>query len=342
MSNTATMTNQKIPINRVSAADMLITDERSAIESSMDSFNNYQADYSMTQDDPELSRNPNAPAQEKPKFTKSHGDSLNSDVANLSTTQEPLTESTSDHIEPVAQQVAQTQPANKPETNREYNMRVLREKAEVAEAENRHMKAMMANNAYQNQYQQPQQQRQSQPEPIEELKIDDDALIEGKQLKQYINNLKQEFKRELQGIKAQSAEASAETRLKMQFNDFGQVVNAENVKNFAAVYPEEYRTAMSSPDIYGQAVTLYRLIKGQEMDKIHTPQQPERRSYSEEDRRIEENLKKPRTAAKVGTYADTSTLGRLNEYSSGGRRMLTEADKAKVRERLDNSRRYSY
>lgn len=334
MSNNSTV-KQRIPINR-DLADTLITDSQSAISHGMNSFEEgLIADPSMMQDDAMLSRNPNQTV-EQVRAKKNYLDEVNKDIStnDLEVPQE-------EQSEVVHQQSAQQAPqVSRPETNKEYNIRILREQKETAEArasqaENYIKHMQMAN------YQAPHnnQQRQQAAPQEESIQIDDDALIEGKQLKRYMNQVQQKYDKQLQQIQAQTQTQGAISQLSYEFKDFLNIASPENLKNLESIYPDDYRTVMSNPDTISAGRTLYRMIKNYGISDLNAVQN-KHNTYEDADRRIQNNLAKPRTAARVGSMQDSTPLGRLNDYSSG-RRILTESDKQKVRERLDASRRFS-
>lgn len=352
MSNNPTIAN-KIPINRVPASEM-IHDTQSAIQAGLNDFQDsgMLADASLMRDDSELSRNPNIQAAPKKSYKTSHADQLNQDISQhggeIQETIEPVrgdietTSSEQSVDQPIQERQTLQQP--KQETQKEFNIRILRQKAEEAEERAARLENMLKQQQQYQQYQQPnqyqQQQYQQQVQPQEErINIEDDALIEGKQLKKYIQQLENKFTKNLQQVNRHAIESAAEARLKSQFSDFENVVSVENIKNFAAIYPEEYRSMQSNPDIYAQGKTAYTMIKNLGILDVNTPQP--QRNYQDTDRRIANNLSRPRTASQVGSQPDSSTLGSLGSYSNGGRRVLSEADKQRVRENLKQKRQFS-
>ena len=230
----------------------------------------------------------------------------------------------------------------KKESQKDFNMRTMREQKEAAE---RKMKEM--ENAYnqrqqwemQQQYKQP-QYNQPQQQTTDEINIADEELIDGRQLKKILAQAEQRNNERIQRLAQESAAMAAATRLKTQFTDFDRVVNTDAMKDLATIYPEEYQAALATKDVYAAGKTLYNMIKNFGILDMHDAPAPAQKqnTYQDQDRRIQNNLTKPRTAAKVGMQADGSTLGQLGDYS---RRVLTEADKDRVRQRLQQSRMYS-
>jgi hypothetical protein len=319
---------QKIPINRIPASELLrdeapmINDAQSAIDQGLSAFQGGTIDHSLLQDDPDLA-NPHQSA---------FAQTMNNAAA-----------------QEVAQEPTEAKPAR--ETNKEYNLRMMREQKEAVESELKQLKQQMGyqqqheyqhpiqynNNQRYNFAQQPQQQQ------YDLSKIADDALLEGRDFKLYLNQAKEELRQELQGVKAESAATAATARLRMQYNDFDQVVSKENIKDFAAARPPLYRSMLSNPDMYDAGDSAYWMIKKfileEDGQTSHNQQyQPQRQNYDDSQQRIQQNLQRPRTAAKIGTQGEATTLGRLTE----GRRVLTESDKQRTRELLEKTRKFGY
>jgi len=343
--NQFALANHRIPVDKSQSPSELIQDTQSAINYTMNSFSQdagMMADRSMMSDDPELNRAPvGRPVKEM--ATKTHADVLNSSADNTEQSEpsafvEAMTEAMQ---EPQAQQ--EVQPTPKKESQKEFNLRSMREQKEAAER-----KVKELENAYNQRHQWEMQQQYKQPQynqpqnPVQdEINIADEELIDGRQLKKILAQAEQRNNERIQRL-AQEAAANADaTRLKSQFSDFDRVVTDEAIKDLAAIYPEEYQSALSSKSVYAAGKTMYNMIKNfgiQDMYESAKPQQQKQIAYQDQDRRIQNNLARPRTAAKVGMQADGSTLGQLGDYS---RRVLTEADKQRVRDRLNNSRMYS-
>jgi len=333
--NTATL--KRIPVDKSQSPNELIQDTQSAISYSMNSFSQDEgmmADRSMMTDDPELNRAPaNRPLKEQGSQT--HAEPV--ETTEPSAFVEAMT--ADDAPAPVEQTVV---PAKK-ETQKDFNMRTMREQKEAAERKLKEME-----NAYnqrqqwesQQQYNNRPQYNQPQKQANDEINIPDEELIDGRQFKKILAQVKQEYTGELQRISQESAAMAAASRLKTQFADFDRVVNTDAIKDLATIYPEEYQAALATKDVYAAGKTMYNMIRNFGILDLHDAPAPAQKqnTYQDQDRRIQNNLTKPRTAAKVGMQADGSTLGQLGNYS---RRILTEADKERVRDRLKNDRMYS-
>ena len=206
------------------------------------------------------------------------------------------------------------------ESNKEYNLRILRERAEKAEQRAAELERMA-------QQQQPQQYQQA-PQEDEPFVFDDESLLEGKHLKKYDKNVDTKIKRLEQQI-AQYALLNTEQRLKNQFNDFDDVVSQENLKNFATIYPDEYRSMMSNPDLYGKGKTAYTMIKNLGLAE----------RYEMQEQKLAANKSKPRSAATSTSQVAETPLARVGDYD---RRVLTEERKMQLLQQVENAKRNSY
>jgi hypothetical protein len=207
---------------------------------------------------------------------------------------------------------------------KEDNIQILRRRAEEAERRNQEFERYIQS------MQQPQQQ-QKQAEPDEDdLGIEDDTYVEGKQLKKQIKYLKNEIrqtKKQFEEMNQASTQSSAELRLKSRYTDFDTVVNTDNIRKLAEEKPALYRSIMANPDLYDKGESAYELIKN-----VLKPDQ-----YVEEDRRIEENAKKPRSSAVAAPQASDSPLARFGDYD---RIVLTEERRNEVIKRLNQAKQY--
>ena len=223
-------------------------------------------------------------------------------------------------------------PSQPVETSKQMNLRLMRERAEAAERKQMEIErryAEMEKQLKQQQYASPQVQPQ---ETVKELdfNVPDDELIEGKHVKQIVNALKNEInqvKNQFSQINAQTAAQTAEARFQAQYPDAPKVLSSDNIKNFATIYPEEYKSMMSNPDPYAQLKTAYNMIT-----KFGLLEN------QEEDTRIAQNQAKPRSAASAGGSQTAQTpLSRIGDYD---RRVLSEADKERIRQQVAQAKQY--
>ncbi|HEY5267609.1 MAG TPA: hypothetical protein VII94_00555 [Candidatus Saccharimonadales bacterium] len=240
----------------------------------------------------------------------------------------------SDELNAVAEHLyptEQEQPAEKPQQNtaqdsqKEVNMRILRERAESAERRSLELERMVQMNMSQ------QQTSKIQIDDEDDFDISDDTYIEGKHLKKYVKNLKQELKntkRQFEEFNQQHAVNQAEMRLKSQFSDFDAVVSKENLEKLAAQKPALYRTILASPDIYDKGFAAYELIKN---GGILSDQ------YQELDKKIDDNRARPRSAANASPQSGDTPLARVGDYD---RRILSEERKDQLRRQVEEAKRY--
>ncbi len=235
--------------------------------------------------------------------------------------QEQMTENSNDKPQEIQSSVTQ-------ESQKETSMRILRERAETAERRSLELERMMQMNMSQ----QSQQNNKIQVvDNDDDFDIGDDTYIEGKHLKKYVRNLKQELKntkKQFEEFNQQNALTQAEIRLKNQFNDFETIVNKENLEKLQQQKPALYRTILANPDIYDKGYTAYELIKN---SGIITDQ------YQQLDKKVEENRSKPRSAANASPQSGDTPLTRVGDYD---RRILSEDRKDQLRRQVEEAKRY--
>jgi len=217
------------------------------------------------------------------------------------------------------------QESSKESSAREYTVREMRRRLEESE---RRAKELEEQVRQQRSAPQQSQDYSNGAQSSDEFNIGDDDLIEGKHLKKYVNNITRQFEQKLQEMSVQSAATSADARLKSQYQDFDNVVSQENLKSFQAIYPEEYASMMSNPDLYSKAKTAYTMIKNLGIAE---------NQYQDADRRLSENKTKPRAAASLAPQAADTPLARIGDYD---RRVLTEADKERLRKQVQEAKQF--
>jgi len=229
--------------------------------------------------------------------------------------QEPTTNNT----QPVQQNTAQ-------DSQKEANMRILRERAETAERRSLELERMVQMNMSQQQTNKIQMVDED-----DDFDVSDDTYVEGKHLKKYVKSLKQELrntKKQFEEYNQQNALTQAEMKLKNQFNDFDTIVTQENLRKLEAQKPSLYRTILSNPDVYDKGYTAYELIKHSGILE---------NQYQELDKRVEENRIKPRSAANAAPQSGDTPLARVGDYD---RRVLSEERKDQLRRQVDEAKRY--
>lgn len=221
--------------------------------------------------------------------------------------------------EAIAQQPIQEAQATQ-ETQKESNFRILRERAEAAERRSQELERMIHLN---------QQQPQPKVEEDDDMDINDDTYIEGKQLKKYVKKLKQELKETKKTFEEQNqrnAITQAEIRLKSQFTDFDAVVTKDNLSKLADQKPALYRSIMANQDIYDRGYTAYEMLRNSGYIN----------EYAQTDKRLEDNRSKPRSAANANPQTGETPLARVGDYD---RRVLTEDRKDQLRRQVEEAKK---
>ena len=220
---------------------------------------------------------------------------------------------TQDSNTPVEAQQEQQVQQQAPRDDREYNFKLMRERAEQAEFRAREAERYV--------------ESLKKPIPDSEFNIEDDGLVEGRHYKKQAQTVK-EIKDELTATRKQLEQfsmQSAEQRLRQSHPDFDRIVTKDNLDRLSEVKPSLYRSIMSNPDIYEKGDSA--------ADAIKMYLQPEK--YANEDKRIAENKAKPRNASTVGPQQSDSPLTRVGDYD---RRTLTEDRRRELRQEMEEAR----
>jgi hypothetical protein len=193
------------------------------------------------------------------------------------------------------------------ESNKEYNMRILREKAEKAERErDEMMRQILA-------FQQQQQPKVQEPIETEEdylasLGIEADSLAEGKHLKPLMKELRS-LKNELNQYKRQTVQDTIEVRLKSRFPDFDSVVNQSNLEMLRNANPVLAEAILATPDQFKQATLAYEMVKQYGIYKDT--------SYDQDKIVAQKNAAKPRPLASVSPQQGESPMSKANAFANG-------------------------
>ena len=203
---------------------------------------------------------------------------------------------------------------------KERNFRAIRQEADRAARERDD--ALRRLDEYERRYAPP--QRQVEPEVDIENEIDlnmkDDELIEGKQIKSVLKKMAAQQK----AFQRRSQESTAESRLRLQYNDFDKVMTIDNMRTFSDAYPELAKSINSTNDLYDKAVSAYQLIK--KFGIYEENAQP----YAAEKERAISNTAKPKPLASIAPQQGDSPLSRANAFAGG----LTEALKEQLRKEM--------
>jgi len=210
----------------------------------------------------------------------------------------PVAEPQDEQEAPQQEEIIQARP-----TAQQENFRALREKAERAERERDEL------------YRRLQQAEAQKAEPEEDfsLNVKEEDLVEGKHLSKVnrkidrrIKQLEDQINRQQQAI----AESSVETRLKVQYSDWDNVVNAQNIEMLKSEYPELAQTIVNSnADLYGKGVSAYTLIK-----KLGIMPQE---NTALDKLRVQTNAAKPKPLSTVAPQQGDSPLSRANAFANG-------------------------
>jgi len=105
--------------------------------------------------------------------------------------------------------------------------------------------------------------------------------------------------------------------------DFNEVVSDENLKTFAKLYPDDYQTMMSNPNLKSKSKTAYNMIKNYGIMDAN-------RSVShalDVEQKLSQNKQKPQASSNASPQQPQTPLTRLGDYE---RRTLTEADRDRI------------
>lgn len=173
------------------------------------------------------------------------------------------------------------------------------------------------------------QKASSQVEASPEVDIPDDEIVDGRTYKLQRERLRNEYRQDLEQIKAQIAFDSAERILRDKYSDFTEVVNEENLKNFKFSHPEEYSSMMANPDPYAKMKTAYtNMLSLGIVDKPSSPSYAQGRPS---------RPASPKAAASVSANQNPTTP--LAQFSDmAGRRVLTEEMKEANRKRINEDK----
>lgn len=222
------------------------------------------------------------------------------------------------------------QPVQKPRKDwailsaeKDASIRAIRELKERAEWErDQAMKILKENREFMQSYQKPQQQYQDEPE--EQLAETD--VVQAKHVKRILNPVLQELKavkEELNNYRSQTRVSTDELRLKASYPDFDRVVTMDNVKQFAAAYPELAKSIDAGTDVYAKGSSVYTLIKQFGIGQDQQLQQQQQDI-------IQKNLAKPRPISSVSPQTGASPLTRANPFSNGMTKELEDALRAEM------------
>ena len=233
--------------------------------------------------------------------------------------QENQDDSMQEHVE------ATEQEKTKQDSDKADNLRRLREKSERAEKE-RDEAIHLLKEMYEKQNKLAQNNNNA-PDADDDIRINDDDLVEGKHLSKFQKKIKR-LEDQIKNYERQSQEASTESRLKSHYNDFDKVVNTDNISLLREQYPEIADSIASNPNLYNKAVAAYTMIK-----KLGIAPDDH---YSNDRAIAQKNATKPKPLASVNAQQGDSPLSRANAFANG----LTDDLKAQLRKEMEEARKY--
>lgn len=225
--------------------------------------------------------------------------------------------------QPVEQEPEESQQqAPRRNSDKEENMRYMREAREKAERERDELLKMVM----QQQIKQQPKQQEVEPEELD-FDIDPESLVEGKNLKKVIAKIKY-LEQQQRDSQKRNVEQLAEARVKAQYSDFDKVVNDDNLRALKDMHPEVAQTLLDTKDVYSQFSSAYKLIKA---FGIHRDESTER-DYM----KAIKNVNKPKPLASVNPQQGDSPLSKANAFANGE---FTQEMKEKLRREMFESRK---
>jgi len=228
-------------------------------------------------------------------------------------------------------ETSQIQDHSKPDTSAAANLRALREAKERAEREREEMFRLMMQMQQQNQ---PKAQEYVEPEPEDDLSIEDDALAEGKHVRHVNKAVREqqkqirELQKQLQSYQAQSSESIIEAKLKAKYSDFDDVVSLKNIETLRDEYPELALMISSTPDLYAKGASAYSIIKQYGIHKD---------PVIDRNREVAlRNMAKPRPLSSVNPQQGDSPLSKANAFANGE---FTQEMKEQLRREMMQARK---
>ena len=228
-----------------------------------------------------------------------------------------------DPVEEAIEEVAAPEPVVaapvvEPQSNADKNFRALREAKERAEQERDELARQLEE--YKN--------TAPAPEVEEEFSVQDDEIIEGKQLKVLVKKIR-DLKQQVNSYQQYSSANTVEARLRAQFPDFDTVLTKDNVNMLVAAYPEIANSIGASDDLYNKAVSTYTVIKKFGINTTTPQHEPEKEI-------AQRNAAKPRPLTSVSPQQGDSPLTRANAFEHG---LTEDLKKTLYKEMLDAQKR---
>ncbi len=195
-------------------------------------------------------------------------------------------------------------------SEREYNFKVMRERAEAAERRAAEIEARYAKPA------------------VQQSHDDDSDLVE----KRYVRRLERELEEARNQREADKA-ALSERLLRQSYQDFDDVVTTENIQKLARRKPAIYRSIQANPDMFDKGETAYDSIKAFLKEEKRT----------EITARLEANDSKPKATSSVAPQPPATGLASMHNYqqdADGRRRLSPDRIKEIQKQMANNSHSY--
>lgn len=167
----------------------------------------------------------------------------------------------------------------------------------------------------------------------EEIIGDPDDYVYNKSLQKTTKKIKGELsetKAALQEL-TQRLEISEAKSAIHALTDFDEVVSKENIKTFSRLYPDEYNTIMSSPNLSTRSKLAYNMIKNYGIAEA-SPLLKKTEDIRMAEKRIEANKLKPTSAASAPV--SQSPLTKFGRYDADGRLTLTDEDAKRIQQEV--------
>lgn len=154
----------------------------------------------------------------------------------------------------------------------------------------------------------------------EELSVDNEDYVQAKHIKTSNKKIKTQLtatERKIAELEQKLSyfEAKVDTDT---LKDFNQIVSEDNLKTLARLYPDDYQTMMSNPNLRSKSKTAYNMIKNYGIVAAEV---------KDAEQKIAANKQKPQLASLGNPQQPQTPLTRLNDYE---RRVLTEADRDRI------------
>lgn len=128
--------------------------------------------------------------------------------------------------------------------------------------------------------------------------------------------------KELQELKQRLEIFEAKSEID-SLKDFNDIVSKENIQTFSRLYPDEYQTIMSSPNLRTRSKMAYNMIKNYGIAEA-SPLLKQAEEIKMAEKKIESNKIKPGSSASAPV--STSPLTKFGRYDAEGRLTLSDDD----------------